>query len=390
MYQDLFVITESNYTHYEFPLIELYCALSKFDKGERYDNETIKKKIQKWLAHKDNTVVVYKVDEKLVGLCAGYSGYCEREGISSSVKNYIDINQYYFISELAFLPEFQQKSCKVQLLEYIIFTHSDNYSDFLVRVAKECPELTLYEDTFQFKRLDKDHESENFIFLHLEQKIKCIGYLDLLKTQVKECNEELVKADYFDSSIILKESEINLFPCDNSQENWLVRKEVAQKLAYVNKKLMNLFGHLCVYISSGLRNSGVQDKVFYKYRDALAQKRQTFTNLYDFIEEINQHIAVPTVAGHLTGGAVDITIYDTSREATLDMGSLMYELLSDKISWKAKSLTYEQQKNRMLLYHLMVSEEFAPTMSKWWQFSYGDRQWAVYYNKPHAIYDIRA
>lgn len=397
MYQNLVVITENNYAHYEFSLIDFYITLSQTRDGKKYSPEQVKKRFQTWLSHRDSTIVLYIVDEKPVGFCAGYSAYCEepwqynRFGKTGEhIKERINSRQCYYISELGLLPHFYGKDYRLQLLEFVIFSHDDNYTDFLVSIPKDCPELSLYEDIFHFKRLGGVIETEDDVFLHLEQRIRFIKYMDLLKAQVKECDEELVSADYFDNSIVLKESEIKLFPYEHSKKHWLIRKEIALKLSLVNKKLIERFGNLALNVSYGVRSMEVQNKVFFWHRDTLSQKRLTFNNLYDFIEEIHRRISVPTVAGHTTGGAVDLTIYDKERETALDLGSLMYELSSDKISRHARALTFEQKKNRKLLSDLMISEGFAPTMSKWWQFSYGDRQWAVYYHKPYAIYDTIA
>lgn len=397
MYQDLVVITENNYVHYESSLIDLSIALSQTRNGEKYSPEQIKKKFQTWLSHRDNTIALYIVDEKPVGYCVGYSAYCEESWkydrfgkIEEHIKDRINSRQCYLISELDLLPLFHGKDYRVQLLEFVIFSHDDDYTDFLVSVPKDCPELSLYEDIFHFKRLNRVTATEDVVFLHLDQRMRFIKYMDLLKAQVKECGEELVSANFFDNSIVLKESEIKLFPYENSRKHWLIRKEIALKLSLVNKKLKDRYGNLTLNVSYGVRSTEVQNKLFHHQRDVLSQKRLTFTNLYGFIEEIHHDISVPTVAGHTTGGAVDLTIYDEERETTLDMGSLIYELASDKISRHARALTFEQKKNRKLLSDLMISEGFAPTMSKWWQFSYGDRQWAVYYNKPYAIYDTVA
>ncbi|QQR69366.1 MAG: hypothetical protein IPI58_01405 [Alphaproteobacteria bacterium] len=34
----------------------------------------------------------------------------------------------------------------------------------------------------------------------------------------------------------------------------------------------------------------------------------------------------------------------------------------------------------------MTSVGFAPFDGEWWHFSYGDREWAKYYGRSHAIY----
>jgi D-alanyl-D-alanine dipeptidase len=35
----------------------------------------------------------------------------------------------------------------------------------------------------------------------------------------------------------------------------------------------------------------------------------------------------------------------------------------------------------------MLGVGFAPFDGEWWHFSYGDKEWAAYYNKPNAVYE---
>lgn len=48
--------------------------------------------------------------------------------------------------------------------------------------------------------------------------------------------------------------------------------------------------------------------------------------------------------------------------------------------------TPEQAKWRILLHDLMVAEGFAPFYGEWWHFSFGDREWSVFYDAPYAQY----
>ncbi len=34
----------------------------------------------------------------------------------------------------------------------------------------------------------------------------------------------------------------------------------------------------------------------------------------------------------------------------------------------------------------MTAAEFAPFWGEWWHYSFGDCEWATYYEKPNAIY----
>lgn len=97
-------------------------------------------------------------------------------------------------------------------------------------------------------------------------------------------------------------------------------------------------------------------------------------------------IAAPSVAGHPTGGAVDVTIVDSFGNE-LDMGTKIADFKNpEKIKTFAKGLSKEQKKNRLLLHNILVREGFAPFYGEWWHFSYGDREWACFYKKKKTLY----
>ncbi len=99
-----------------------------------------------------------------------------------------------------------------------------------------------------------------------------------------------------------------------------------------------------------------------------------------------QFVAPITVAGHPTGGAIDITLSKDGVE--LDMGSGFYEapiepenlsyLLSTYISDHAKA-------NRKILIDCMEKVGFANYPPEWWHWSYGDSYWA-FLNNCDALY----
>ena len=95
--------------------------------------------------------------------------------------------------------------------------------------------------------------------------------------------------------------------------------------------------------------------------------------------------ASPDIAGHPTGGAIDITIAFDGKDA--DMGSGIADFTSDKIETYTEGLSDEQRANRALLRDVLMGAGFAPFDGEWWHFSYGDREWAAYYHQPNALYD---
>ena len=69
-------------------------------------------------------------------------------------------------------------------------------------------------------------------------------------------------------------------------------------------------------------------------------------------------------------------------------GCKIADFSSNLIKTYAEGLTNEQIQNRALLRDLLLRQGFAPFEGEWWHFSYGDREWAAYYNKDNAIYDV--
>jgi D-alanyl-D-alanine dipeptidase len=214
----------------------------------------------------------------------------------------------------------------------------------------------------------------------------------MLRTaKVEESGEQLVAANHFDKEILLEKATIGLFPYGNGKDYVKVRESVAKKLRDVNQNIMALGKKdkkdYRLNVCYGFRKKDIQKRAFCEQRTKMAEKRMPYDSIYEFVEEIHRFIAVPTVAGHPTGGAVDVTIKDVGNDRFLDMGSLIYEFSSDKVRWDAKGLTLEQKINRQLLFNLITSAGFAPFWGEWWHYSYGDREWAVFYDKPVAIYE---
>ena len=93
------------------------------------------------------------------------------------------------------------------------------------------------------------------------------------------------------------------------------------------------------------------------------------------------------VSPHLTGGSVDITLYDLNTGATLDMGSDF-----DEPSERSHTDYYENKpshpahERRRLLHHVMTEVGFSNLPTEWWHFDFGNPLWAHYTGQGHALY----
>jgi len=213
--------------------------------------------------------------------------------------------------------------------------------------------------------------------------IKC---KDLKNIRVNECNE------YFISLSKLKHPHIKIryekFDMLNHfNGEMIVRKSVGEKLLKIANYLQDNYNNLSLIIVYGYRTYEIQKKYFYKYLRIIEEDYPWIKNIDEIYELVHRGVACPEVAGHPTGGAVDISLYDLSSNCYIDMGSKILDYTNSKMSYTySPEIKEEHKKNRMFLKNLMENENFAPYLGEWWHFSYGDREWAKYYNKQYAIY----
>ena len=83
--------------------------------------------------------------------------------------------------------------------------------------------------------------------------------------------------------------------------------------------------------------------------------------------------------GHQTGGAIDVTLVD-ARGRELDMGG---GYLKFDVRTPTKAIN---NSNRKILRRAMIAAGFINYPREWWHYSYGDKIWAAYGRKSHAIY----
>ena len=170
--------------------------------------------------------------------------------------------------------------------------------------------------------------------------------------------------------------------------NIVVRATVYTKLLRAQEILQKRNPSYSLFVTYGYRSLEIQTSRFLK---RLRQVSSTFfSDPISLYEEVHRSIAVPTVAGHPTGGAVDIVLTNPSTGAVLDFGSPQYDYSTKKYYVFDQTISRVAVQNRALLRNCMVDAGFAPFDGEWWHFSYGDREWAYYYKQKFAIYDQKS
>ena len=163
-----------------------------------------------------------------------------------------------------------------------------------------------------------------------------------------------------------------------------VRKSVYERLIKVAKDLKKINKNYKIIVVYGFRDMKKQEKYF---NEILEEVKDKFTDEIEMYEYIHEKIAVPIVSGHPTGGAVDTAIYDAKQNKILDFGSEILDYSTTMCYYETDNISEEAKKNRKLLRNIMMSEGFAPYDGEWWHFSYGDKEWAFYYNKEKSLYN---
>lgn len=164
-----------------------------------------------------------------------------------------------------------------------------------------------------------------------------------------------------------------------------VRSELLPMLRMAYRRLQVVRPGYTFWVCYGYRHPDVQ-KRYFEDRYEAHKSQASFLTEDELIELTHTQVAYPEVAGHPTGGAIDVTIIDDEGNE-LDMGTGIADYANpEKCFVFSDSLTIEQKANRQLLRFLMMNVGFAPFNGEWWHFSYGDREWAYFYGRKVSFY----
>lgn len=216
---------------------------------------------------------------------------------------------------------------------------------------------------------------------HIKTK-RILGYDDvvLFNSPLKDSSEPLVSVATYNATISYQYIKEDMIPITGDVIH--VRDTVAKKLARVEEELRTK-GY-CLKVAYGYRHPDIQRLYFEARKAAIIESGNAPSN--DTLDVyVHNFVAVPDIAGHPTGGALDLTLV-TLDGFSVDMGTGIADYSDEeRIQTYAKGLTDEQRENRRILHDAMVAEGFAPFYGEWWHFSYGDREWAAFYKKT-ALY----
>lgn len=171
------------------------------------------------------------------------------------------------------------------------------------------------------------------------------------------------------------------------------RQSILRKL---HELLSMLPDHLGILVLDAWRPIVVQEALRHNFRETLLLEYPDF-NAIQIDDVLNQFVAKPSQnpiapSPHLTGGSIDLTLFDVVTNSELDMGTSFDAM--DEASWShyfedntEHFLGQDIRDNRRILINGMKSIGFSNLPSEWWHFDYGNQLWG-YYTEEDAFYGI--
>lgn len=137
-------------------------------------------------------------------------------------------------------------------------------------------------------------------------------------------------------------------------------------------------------IYDGWRSNETQMKLYKKFYDNIKtenpdlEEEELEAMARKFVSKPSDDVINAPV--HNTGGAVDLTLYDTNQGMVLRMGT-QFDDFSDKAHtnyYETVGDNEEAKTNRRMLYNVMCMAGFTNYPAEWWHYDYGDRFWSYY------------
>lgn len=163
-----------------------------------------------------------------------------------------------------------------------------------------------------------------------------------------------------------------------------IRKSVAERLQIAEKALPS---QISLLIKECFRPISLQQMFYDSWLHELAIENPNWTS--DQLEhEASAYVAPADIAPHSTGGALDLTLIDESKNE-LDMGTVFNAnpiRSCNAIEFMASNITDSARNNRNILKSAMEAAGFVNYPTEWWHWSYGDRYWTHCTNNKYALY----
>jgi D-alanyl-D-alanine dipeptidase len=224
--------------------------------------------------------------------------------------------------------------------------------------------------------MSEDHKAD--VYKAIEQHF--LTFQELRTVPVEENDEPMVGLrENFTGKIAVIDERMREFTGDDIY----VRKTVAGLLEVAQAALREIWPDCDLEVTYGYRHLDIQTAKFQAQRKVTQEAFPELDDL-ELDEATHKFSAVPEVAGHPTGAAVDLRIRRMNGDL-LFMGTDLGNFSSDTYTF-SPYITREAWHNRQILRACMLKAGFAPFDGEWWHFSFGDREWAKYFSQEKAVY----
>ena len=204
-----------------------------------------------------------------------------------------------------------------------------------------------------------------------------VNYQNLLAIPMQENGDSMVDVESYGLATDLSYSKLP----PSTGKQLMLRRAVCERLVIAENLLQSMKPGYRLVLVYAYRSLDIQKTNFENMKRELGFENRTDP---EAMERTHHFIAVPDVAGHPTGGAIDLLIVDKAG-SPLDFGTPMHGLEQNSYAF-SPFISDEATINRKLLRSVMQVADFAPYDGEWWHYSYGDREWAAYYGEKCAIY----
>ncbi|WP_312112992.1 M15 family metallopeptidase [Brevibacillus reuszeri] len=219
--------------------------------------------------------------------------------------------------------------------------------------------------------------NKDFYYARLENQF--LQYRDYASIPVKDNGDPLVPIGSEFEGRVTNYEEMQPYTGDSIY----VRSRVVEMLISARTALKRTFPDHDLAVVCGYRHPDVQEKAYFEYQAEVKAANPELEG-EELKEAAHRFVAVPEVAGHPTGGAVDVLLITADGEEVslgpedeISRDHYVHSPFIEKDVWH----------KRQILRHCMLQAGFAPTDSEWWHFAYGDKEWAKYYNQPAALFE---
>jgi len=135
-------------------------------------------------------------------------------------------------------------------------------------------------------------------------------------------------------------------------------------------------------LKEGYRPASYQRREYASVREKYKEKYTRYSD-QEIASLVSQYVAPIEVAGHPTGGAIDVTLTEDGKELFLgtdyndepeSTGNRTYSFSPD--------ITKGEKSLRAILFEPLRSAGFINYPTEWWHWSFGDKYWAHQCGKP--------